>query len=169
MTKTANIKHLRSLSRLRRQPPLHKGAKGVRRWTEGVRAAGPSQSASLTALPEGEPRGWRQSFFWQPCLSLWERWPSAARTERVRLYRQMQTSESKAVPFRGKWHGDSRDERGLTFLIRKVSKRILIRFEIPGIRQYGRPVSFCGRKKRSFALIQLCAGFCPLQSFAAGK
>ena len=75
----------------------------------------------------------------------------------------------KAVPFRGKRHGVSRDERGLTFLKRKVSKRILIRFEIPGIRQYGRPVSFCGRKKRSFALIQLCAGFCPPSVICLGQ
>ena len=60
---------------------------------EGKRAAIPSQSPSLTALPEGEPRArWREKNgahpcrlayrAGTPCLSLWERWPSAARTER---------------------------------------------------------------------------------------
>ena len=34
----------------------------------------------MTFLPWGEPRLCRPS---RPCLSLWERWPSAARTERV--------------------------------------------------------------------------------------
>ncbi len=60
---------------------------------EGKRAAIPSQSPSLTALPEGEPRArWREKNgahpcrlayrAGTPCLSLGERWPSAARTER---------------------------------------------------------------------------------------
>ena len=60
---------------------------------EGKQAAIPSQSPSLTALPEGEPRArWREKNgahpcrlayrAGTPCLSLGERWPSAARTER---------------------------------------------------------------------------------------
>ena len=60
---------------------------------EGKRAAIPSQSPSVTALPEGEPRArWREKNgahpcrlayrAGTPCLSLGERWPSAARTER---------------------------------------------------------------------------------------
>ena len=60
---------------------------------EGKRAAIPSQSPSLTALPEGEPRArWREKNgahpcrlayrAGTPCLSLGERWPSAARPER---------------------------------------------------------------------------------------
>ena len=60
---------------------------------EGKRAAIPSQSPAVTALPEGEPRArWREKNgahpcrlayrAGTPCLSLGERWPSAARTER---------------------------------------------------------------------------------------
>ena len=52
---------------------------------EGKPGAMPSQSPSVTALPEGEPRGvYRdtKNGAHLPCLSLWERWTSAARAER---------------------------------------------------------------------------------------
>ncbi len=52
---------------------------------EGKPGAKPSQSPTVTALPKGEPRGvYRdtKNGAHLPCLSLWERWPSKARTER---------------------------------------------------------------------------------------
>ena len=61
------------------------------RWTSaarterGNRGAIPSQSPSVTALPKGEPRGvyhGTKNGAHLPCLSLWERWLSKARTER---------------------------------------------------------------------------------------
>ena len=61
------------------------------RWTSKARTerenrgAKPSQSPAATALPKGEPRGvYRdtKNGAHLPCLSLWERWTSAARTER---------------------------------------------------------------------------------------
>ena len=61
------------------------------RWTSaarterGNRGAMPSQSPSVTALPKGEPRGvyhGTKNGAHLPCLSLWERWPSASRTDR---------------------------------------------------------------------------------------
>ena len=52
---------------------------------EGRPGAMPSQSPSVTALPKGEPRGvyrGTKNGAHLPCLSLWERWTSKARTER---------------------------------------------------------------------------------------
>ena len=61
------------------------------RWTSAARTergdqdAMPSQSPAATALPKGEPRGvyhGTKNGAHLPCLSLWERWASKARTER---------------------------------------------------------------------------------------
>ena len=65
---------------------------------EGKPGAMPSQSPSVTALPEGEPRGvyhGTKNGAHLPCLSLWERWPSKARTERGK--RDAMPSQSPSV------------------------------------------------------------------------
>ena len=85
-------RHSRIIERHPLPLPLGEGAERSEDG-EGKRAAIPSQSPSLTALPEGEPRArWREKNgahpcrlayrAGTPCLSLGERWPSAARTER---------------------------------------------------------------------------------------
>ena len=96
------------LDKLRTFLPLPMGEVAERSEDgEGNNGRAPSQSPSVTALPMGEPRRLRATSSNEtrcaglsfeetacapqrildtlrtPCLSLWERWPSAARTERA--------------------------------------------------------------------------------------
>ena len=79
---------------------------------EGKPGAKPSQSPSVTALPKGEPRGvYRdtKNGAHLPCLSLWERWTSKARTGREnRGAMPSQSPTATALPKgepRGMYHG----------------------------------------------------------------
>ena len=75
---TKNDAHLPCLSLWERWPSKE-------RTERENRGAKPSQSPAATALPKGEPRGvyhGTKNGAHLPCLSLWERWTSKARTER---------------------------------------------------------------------------------------